>query len=98
MIDTFYLPGRVCSTAAIREIASKSSKPYTLICLKPHIKWVYLGQERMVQVMEMTGATMVYADHFANGQQAPVIDYQVGPIYTATATTTSLQSTVLNLI
>ena len=51
-----------------------------MICLKPHIEWVYLGQERMVQVMEMTGATMVYADHFANGQQAPVIDYQIGAL------------------
>ncbi len=80
MISTFYLPGRVCSTAAIREIAEKASTPYTLICLKPHIEWVYLGQERMVQVLKMTDATMVYADHFANGQQAPVIDYQIGAL------------------
>ena len=80
MITTFYLPGRVCSTKAIREIAQQAQTPYTMICLKPHIEWVYLGQERMVQVMEMTGATMVYADHFANGQQAPVIDYQIGAL------------------
>lgn len=80
MITTFFLPGRVCSTKAIREIAAKAQTPYTLICLKPHIEWVYLGQERMVQVMEMTNATMVYADHFANGQQAPVIDYQIGAL------------------
>ena len=84
MIDTFYLPGRVCSTAAIREIAEKASAPYTMICLKPDIQWVYLGQERMVQIMEMTGATMVYADHFAKMNevvtQAPVIDYQVGAL------------------
>ena len=79
-IATFYLSGRVCSTAAIREIAAKAQTKYTLICLKPHIEWVYLGQERMVQVMEMTDATMVYADHFANGQQAPVIDYQIGAL------------------
>ncbi|MBQ9603547.1 MAG: hypothetical protein IJR42_07080 [Paludibacteraceae bacterium] len=64
MIDTFYLPGRVCSTKAIKEIAQKATKPYTMISLKPDIEWVYLGQERMVQVMEMTGATMVYADRF----------------------------------
>jgi len=51
-----------------------------MICLKPNIEWVYLGQERMIQVMEMTGATMVYSDHFANGQQAPVIDYQAGAL------------------
>ena len=64
MIDTFYLPGRVCSTAAIREIAQKTAAPYTMICLKPEIEWVYLGQERMIQVLQMTGATMVYADRF----------------------------------
>ena len=80
MISTFYLPGRVCSTAAIREIAEKASAQYTMICLKPTIEWVYLGQERMIQVLEMTSATMVYADHFANGQQAPVIDYQAGAL------------------
>ena len=80
MISTFYLPGRICSTAAIREIAEKASAQYTMICLKPTIEWVYLGQERMIQVLEMTSATMVYADHFANGQQAPVIDYQAGAL------------------
>ena len=84
MIDTFYLPGRVCSTKAIKEIAQKATKPYTMISLKPDIEWVYLGQERMVQVMEMTGATMVYADHFAKVgdtvTQAPVIDYQIGAL------------------
>ena len=80
MITTFYLQGRVCSTKAIRDIAEKADTPYTLICLKPHIEWVYLGRERMVQVMQMTGATMVYADHFANGQPAPVIDYQIGAL------------------
>ena len=43
-----------------------------------------MGQERMVQVMEMTDATMVYADHFAKmGEsivEAPVIDYQIGAL------------------
>jgi hypothetical protein len=84
MIDTFYLPGRVCSTKAIREIAAKASAPYTMICLKPGIEWVYLGQERMIQVLEMSGATMVYADHFAKINdvvtEAPVIDYQIGAL------------------
>ena len=94
--DTFFLPGRVCSTKAVREIASKASAPYTMICLKPDIEWVYLGQERMVQVMEMTGATMVYSDRFHKVQrdkgqctkdkaewvisEAPVIDYQEGAL------------------
>ena len=84
MISTFYLPGRVCSTKAIRDIADKANTKYTMMCLKPTIEWVYLGQERMVQVMEMTGATMVYADHFAKiGDaiaEAPVIDYQIGAL------------------
>ena len=59
-----------------------------MICLKPDIEWVYLGQERMIQVMDMSGATMVYADHFnkvlTNDQwaisEAPVIDYQIGAL------------------
>ena len=95
MITTFFLSGRVCSTKAIREIAEKSSAPYTMICLKPDIEWVYLGKERMVQVLEMSGATMVYADHFNKVQrdkvqrdkegewiisEAPVIDYQIGAL------------------
>ncbi len=83
-ISTFYLPGRVCSTKAIKEIAEKATSPYTMICLKPDIEWVYLGQERMIQVLEMTGATMVYADHFAKINEvvteAPVIDYQIGAL------------------
>ena len=89
-IATFNLSGRVCSTAAIREIAEKSSAQYTMICLKPEIEWIYLGQERMIQVMEMTRATMVYADHFNKVQdaesntwtitEAPVIDYQIGAL------------------
>ena len=84
MISTFYLPGRVCPTKAIREIAQKATEPYTMICLKPDIEWVYLGQERMIQVLEMTQATMVYADHFAKigdvVTEAPVIDYQIGAL------------------
>lgn len=88
MISTFYLPGRVCSTKAIKEIAKKATEKYTMICLKPEIQWVYLGQERMIQVMQMTSATMVYSDHFSkvqsdNGQsitEAPVIDYQIGAL------------------
>ncbi len=55
-----------------------------MICLKPDIEWVYLGQERMIQVLEMTQATMIYADHFAKigdvVTEAPVIDYQIGAL------------------
>ena len=88
MISTFILPGRVCSTQAIREIAAKADTTYTIIQLKPDIEWVYLGQERMVQVMEMTDATMVYADRIQRVESqesrvesfAPVIDYQIGAL------------------
>ncbi len=89
MISTFYLSGRICGSKAIREIAEKTDKPYTMICLKPDIEWVYLGQDRMIQVLEMSGGTMVYADHFAKvanheGEwhvtEAPVIDYQRGSL------------------
>ena len=84
MISVFYLPGRICATKAIKEIAQKANSSYTMICLKPDIQWVYLGQERMIQVLEMTGATMVYADHFAKigdvVTEAPVIDYQIGAL------------------
>ncbi len=71
------MPGRVCSTDAIREIADKSAAQYTLICLKPEIEWVYLGKERMVQVLEMTGATMVYADRFHKVKRDQVPSDQV---------------------
>ena len=88
MISTFYLPGRVCPTKAIREIAEKATEKYTMICLKPEIEWVYLGQERMIQVLEMSGATMVYADRIQRVESqesrvesfAPVIDYQIGAL------------------
>lgn len=88
-ISIYHLPGRVCSSAAIRQIAEQSSTAYTMLCLKPDIDWVQLAHERMEQVLQMTDATMVYADHFqkmvnADGQtvvmQAPVIDYQIGAL------------------
>jgi glycosyltransferase involved in cell wall biosynthesis len=84
MITTFYLPGRVCPTKAIREIAQKADTKYTMICLKPTIEWVYLSRERMIQVLEMTDAAMVYSDRFAKmGEsviESPVIDYQAGAL------------------
>ncbi len=78
-MDTFTLPGRVCSTAQIREIAAKTKGEWTLILLRPEIKWVLFGLERMIQIGNDTGAVMVYADHF-NPNPAPVIDYQEGAL------------------
>ena len=78
-MDTFTLPGRVCSTAQIREIAAKTKGEWTLILLRPEIKWVLFGLERMIQIGNDTGAVMVYSDHF-NPNPAPVIDYQEGAL------------------
>jgi len=78
-MDHFTLPGRICSTTQIREIANKTQSEWTLIQLKPEIKWVYLGLERMLQIGNDTGAVMVYSDHF-NPNPAPVIDYQAGAL------------------
>lgn len=77
----FNLPGRICSTQQIRDIAAAAQDEFTLISLKPDIRWIYRAQERMVQVARMTGADMVYGDRFINGDEpAPTIDYQVGAL------------------
>lgn len=77
----FTLPGRLCSTSQIRQIASESNDEYTFISLKNSIRWVYRGQERMLQAARMTGADMLYADRFINGDEpAPTIDYQAGAL------------------
>lgn len=79
MTTPFILPGRVCPTAAIRRIAAESKDPYTLVYLKPDIEWVHCAQQRMLQIMQDSGAVMAYADHF-NPAPAPVIDYQLGAL------------------
>ena len=78
---TFILPGRVCSTQQIKEIAAQAEGEYVILQLKPEIRWVYRAEERIQQVADMTGAVMVYADRFINGTEpAPVIDYQAGAL------------------
>lgn len=79
-MNMHYLPGRVCSTEAIRAIAAKADDKYTLISLKPEIRWIYRAEERMLQIAEATGAKMVYADRFTQQGEAPVIDYQAGAL------------------
>lgn len=70
----------------VRTMAGMAKAEYTLFYLKPqYIRMGYLALERMVQVAEMTGAGMIYADHYnvsVNGQrtEAPVIDYQAGSL------------------
>ena len=64
MFTTFHLNGRLCSSDLIRHIAAEAKTPYTFLITKPDIDWVYRAQERMLQVLQMTHAKMVYADHF----------------------------------
>lgn len=86
LFTTFHLNGRLCSSDLIRHIAAEARTPFTMLVLKPDIQWVFRAQERMVQVLQMTGAKMVYADHFQRvGDsdtvvEAPVIDYQQGAL------------------
>ena len=64
MFTSFHLNGRLCSSDLIRHIAAEAKTPYTFLITKPDIEWVYRAQERMLQVLQMTHAKMVYADHF----------------------------------
>ncbi|MCF0167114.1 MAG: glycosyltransferase family 2 protein, partial [Bacteroidales bacterium] len=73
------------STAAMREIAARTSSEYTLVYTKPHrLDWVRHGLKRMVDIASDTGAAMAYADHFnVIGDvrtEAPVIDCQMGAL------------------
>lgn len=76
---------RMQSTQAMQAIAEHSNKAYTLLYTKrTALKLGMFALERMVQVMEMTHAGMVYADHYQqmDGVQkpAPTIDYQSGSL------------------
>ena len=73
------------STETVKLIAEKSNTLYSLISLQNNGLGVgQFAPERMVQVAENTGATMVYTDYFEikNGIQSsnPVIDYQWGSL------------------
>ena len=78
-MDSFTLPGRVCTTEQIRKIAFEASSEWTLLLLRPEVRWVAFGLERMMQIGNDTHAVMVYSDHF-NPEPAPVTDYQIGAL------------------
>ena len=78
-MNSFVLPGRVCSSALIKDIASKAEGKWCLIQLREEIRWVAFGLQRMEQIGDDTNAVMVYSDHF-NPEPAPVIDYQDGAL------------------
>ena len=69
----------------IKQLAKEATGETTLLYIKDtEVQWGYLAQERMQQVLEATGAAMVYADRYVvkNGvrEQAPTIDYQLGSL------------------
>ena len=73
------------SSAEIKRIAEEATGTYTLLYIKDtEVVWSYLAEKRMRQVMDSTGAAMVYADRYVvkNGQteKSPTIDYQFGSL------------------
>lgn len=82
---TFMSTG-MTESATWHHMATKATAPYSLIYLNHgFIQLGYLALERMVTVAEMTGAGMIYADHYkltADGRraEAPTIDYQQGSL------------------
>lgn len=84
--ETTFLQASATESATWKSIAAKATAPYTLVYLnRQYIQLGYLALERMVTVAEMTGAGMVYADHYkltADGRrlEAPTIDYQQGSL------------------
>lgn len=72
-------------TKTIKQLAAEATGETTWLYVKDtEVAWGYLAKERMLQVMQATGAAMVYADRYVikNGQceQAPTIDYQLGSL------------------
>lgn len=73
------------STAAMKQIAANCNSEYAFVAIQTARLGVgYYSLERMTQVAENTGASMVYADYFEikSGAQSahPVIDYQPGSL------------------
>lgn len=73
------------SSRLLKQMASEAQAPYTLLYTKETV--LQLGMyalERMMRIMDDSGAGMIYADHYQikEGQQvaAPVIDYQQGSL------------------
>ena len=68
-------------TSTIKDIAAQAEAPFTLIYTKATaLSFVNFALERMLQIAEDAGAAMVYADHFNDQGNAPVIDYQLGAL------------------
>lgn len=77
--------GAPLSSQTLKLVAQQATGDYTLLYLKETtLRLGYFALERMMQILEDSGAGMVYADHYqvSEGQQriAPVIDYQYGSL------------------
>ncbi|KAA6335529.1 UDP-Glc:alpha-D-GlcNAc-diphosphoundecaprenol beta-1 3-glucosyltransferase [termite gut metagenome] len=73
------------ASAAMRVVASRSDTAYTLLYTKyTPLELGLFALERMVRILEDSGAGMVYADRYqimgTDKKNAPVIDYQFGSL------------------
>ncbi len=74
------------SSDTMRKIAQMAEAPYTMLYMKEQYLEIGLyAFERMVQIAEVSGAGMLYADHYRIAEdgkrtEAPVIDYQQGSL------------------
>ena len=73
------------SSHAVREIAAQAKGPYVLLRMgQTDIHLGLFARERMEQVLEDSGAGMVYADYYWTEQgqrkEVPLIDYQTGSL------------------
>lgn len=76
-----YAKDVLTKTSTIKDIAASAQAPYTLLYTKATaLGLVNFSLERMLQIADDTGAALVYADHFNDKGNAPVIDYQMGSL------------------
>jgi len=69
------------STASVRKVAQLAEAPFTMVCTKTtDLSFVNFALERFLSIAEDSQAAMVYADHFNEKGDAPVIDYQMGAL------------------
>ena len=85
LVEEIHLIENPCCSQLLKQMAAQARAPYTLLYTKQTV--LRLGMfalERMMHIMDDSGASMVYADHYQikEGKQAtaPVIDYQPGSL------------------